>query len=83
MDIISRINSILVSISGSQVVPSCVVCPIKGGILMRTKCKQFCHAACALWIPEVSADVSSSNPKSALVDVGHIPKVRVTDSRWN
>ena len=55
--------------------PACVVCPIQGGILMRTKCKRYCHAACALWIPEISADASPTNPDLAEVDVSHIPKV--------
>lgn len=50
---------------------ACALCPRLGAHLLKTKCGHWCHAACALWIPEAFIDVDGAEP---VVDISKVPK---------
>lgn len=60
---------------GCKHLPACALCPVKGGMMVATKCGRLCHMACVLWTPE--AFMSEDGNGSVLADVSRISKVRL------
>ena len=63
--------------AGPQRLPACALCPVSGGLMRRTTCGRWVHAACALWTPGMWI-----NADSGLVEgLAKLPKVYI--SLWD
>ena len=57
--------------AGPQRLPACALCPVSSGLMRRTTCGRWVHAACALWTPSMWI-----NADSGLVEgLAKLPKV--------
>ena len=64
-------HPLAVCCTGPQRLPACALCPVSGGLMRRTTCGRWVHAACALWTPGMWI-----NADSGLVEgLAKLPKV--------
>jgi hypothetical protein len=62
--------------------PACILCPIKEGVMKRTIDGQWCHPACAIWIPEthILRDETHLSLRGLIEGVRRISRSRLTNT---